>query len=73
MRLLPPGKLVQCEVEKYDQRSVLEAMHNCIAHQDHTKSSRVSVVERPDRIEFTNTSTFYEGKPDDYAFPATSL
>lgn len=67
MRLLPPGELVQREVEKYDQRSVLEAMHNCIAHQDYTKSSRISVVERPDRIEFTNAGSFYEGEPDDYA------
>ena len=67
MRLLPPGELVQREVEKYDQRSVLEAMHNCIAHQDYTRSSRISVVERPDRIEFTNAGSFYEGKPDDYA------
>jgi ATP-dependent DNA helicase RecG len=67
MRLLPPGELVQREVEKYDQRSVLEAMHNCIAHQDYTRNSRVSVVERPDRIEFTNAGSFYEGEPDDYA------
>lgn len=67
MRLLPSGELVQREVEKYDQRSVLEAMHNCIAHQDYTKSSRISVVERPDRIEFTNAGSFYEGEPDDYA------
>lgn len=67
MRLLPPGELVQREVEKYDQRSVLEAMHNCIAHQDYTKSSRISVIERPDRIEFTSAGSFYEGEPDDYA------
>ena len=67
IRLLPPGELVQREVEKYDQRSVLEAMHNCIAHQDYTKSSRISVVEYPDRIEFTNAGSFYEGEPDDYA------
>lgn len=67
MRLLPPGELVQREVEKYDQRSVLEAMHNCIAHQDYTRSSRISVVERPDRIEFANAGSFYEGEPDDYA------
>ncbi len=66
---MPPSscELVQREVEKYDQRSVLEAMHNCIAHQDYPESSLISVVERPDRIEFTNADSFYEGEPDNYA------
>ena len=36
IRLLPPDELIQREVEKYDQGSVLEAIHNCIAHQDYS-------------------------------------
>ena len=30
MRLLPPSELIQREIDKYDQSSVLEAIHNCI-------------------------------------------
>lgn len=67
IRLLPPGELIQREVEKYDQGSVLEAMHNCIAHQDYTKHSRISVTEYPDRLEFTSVGSFFEGVPDEYA------
>ena len=67
IQLLPPNELVRREVEKYDQKSVLEAMHNCIAHQDYTQASRVSVTEYPDRLEFVSVGSFYEGKPDDYA------
>ena len=67
IRLLPPDELIQREVEKYDQSSVLEAIHNCIAHQDYSKHSRISVVEYPDKLEFTSVGSFFEGDPDDYA------
>lgn len=67
IRLLPPDELIQREVEKYDQSSVLEAIHNCIAHQDYSKHSRISVVEYPDKLEFTSVGSFFEGNPDDYA------
>lgn len=67
IRLLPPDEMIQREVEKYDQGSVLEALHNCIAHQDYTRHSRISVIERPDRLEFTSVGSFFEGTPDEYA------
>lgn len=67
IRLLPPGQLIQREVEKYDQKSVLEAMHNCIAHQDYNAHARISVTEYPDRLEFVSVGSFFEGAPDDYA------
>ena len=67
IRLLPPGQLIQREVEKYDQKSVLEALHNCIAHQDYNAHSRISVTEYPDRLEFVSVGSFFEGSPDDYA------
>ena len=67
IRLLPPEELIQREVEKYDQATVLEAIHNCIAHQDYSRHSRVIVTEFPDRLEFVSVGSFYEGKPDDYA------
>ena len=34
VRILPEGMLLQREVPKYKDQSVLEALHNCIAHQD---------------------------------------
>ncbi|MGN0262611.1 MAG: RNA-binding domain-containing protein [Eggerthellaceae bacterium] len=67
IRLLPPDELIQREVEKYDQGSVLEAIHNCIAHQDYSQYSRVSIVEYPDKLEFTSVGSFFEGNPDAYA------
>lgn len=67
IRLLPPNELIQREIEKYDQESVLEAIHNCIAHQDYSKYSRIILVEHPDRLEFVNAGSFYEGTPEEYA------
>jgi ATP-dependent DNA helicase RecG len=66
LRLLPPGELLPVEVSKYDQRIVLEALHNCIAHQDYTRNGRVVVTEQPDRLVFENEGGFFEGQPGDY-------
>ncbi len=64
--LLPPGQLIPIDIQKYDQRVVLEALHNCVAHQDYSACERVVVVERTGELEFTNAGGFYEGKPTDY-------
>src|SRR5262249_54985264 len=53
-------------VSKYDQQVVLEALHNCIAHQDYSRHSRIVVTEYPDRLLFQNAGSFFEGHPDDY-------
>ena len=67
IRLLPPGELLAHEFPKYDQKVVLEALHNCIAHQDYTRQSRVIVTEYTDRLVFKNHGVFFEGvKPNDY-------
>lgn len=66
LRLLPENELLAHEVAKYDQKVVLEALHNCIAHQDHTRSGRIVVVERPDRLTLENEGGFFEGQPEDY-------
>jgi ATP-dependent DNA helicase RecG len=66
LRLLPEYELLPVEVSKYDQKIVLEALHNCIAHQDYTRSARVVVTERPDRLIFENEGSFFEGQPSDY-------
>lgn len=66
LSFLPPGQLIPVDVSKYDQRIVLEAIHNCIAHQDYTRCERVLVIERVGELEFQNAGSFYDGKPEDY-------
>ncbi|RRU14964.1 RNA-binding domain-containing protein [Stenotrophomonas sp. 278] len=66
LRLLPQDELLPVEVSKYDQKIVLEALHNCISHQDYTRDGRVIVTERPDRLVFENEGGFFEGQPDEY-------
>ncbi|MBZ9755264.1 putative DNA binding domain-containing protein [Mesorhizobium sp. ESP6-5] len=66
LRLLPEDELLPYEVSKYDQVVVLEALHNCIAHQDYSRSGRVVVTEYPAKLTFENEGTFFEGGPDDY-------
>jgi ATP-dependent DNA helicase RecG len=66
LRILPRDELLPVEVPKYDQKIVLEALHNCIAHQDYTRFGRVVVTEKPDRLVFENEGGFFEGMPDEY-------
>ena len=51
---------------KYAESIVLEALHNCIAHQDYKRDGRINVIEKPDRLIFENEGTFYDGRPEDY-------
>lgn len=66
IRILPEDQLVAVEVAKYDQKIVLEALHNCIAHQDYSRNGRVVVTEYPDRLVLENEGNFFEGQPADY-------
>lgn len=66
LRILPDDQLVPIEVAKYDRKIVLEALHNCIAHQDYTRNGRVLVTEKPDRLIFESEGVFFEGQPADY-------
>jgi len=66
LRILPQDELLPVEVPKYDQKIVLEALHNCIAHQDYSRNGRVVVTEQPDRLIFANEGGFFDGQPDEY-------
>lgn len=66
IRLLPQDELLPIEVSKYDQKIVLEALHNCIAHQDYGRAGRIVVTESPDRLVFESEGSFFEGQPKDY-------
>lgn len=65
-KLFPQNQLLATEVSKYDTRVILEALHNCIAHQDYQLRSRILVTERVDRLVFENAGGFFEGQPEDY-------
>ncbi len=66
LSFLPPGQLIPVDVTKYDQRVVLEALHNCIVHQDYRRCERVLVIERVGELEFHNAGDFFDGAPEDY-------
>ena len=66
VRILPEDQLIALEMSKYDQKIVLEALHNCIAHQDYHRNSRILVTELSDRLLFENSGGFFEGVPQDY-------
>jgi len=65
-KIFPDNYLLAAEVSKYDTRVILEALHNCIAHQDYTANARIIVIEKVDRLIFENVGNFYDGKPEDY-------
>ena len=72
LKLLPFNQLLPVEVDKYEQDAVLEALHNCVAHQDYSLRSRVILTERPDRLIFENAGSFFEGTPIDYVLTERS-
>jgi len=66
-KLFPDNELLATTVNKYDTRTILEALHNCIAHQDYLLNSRIIVTEKVDQLVFSNAGDFYEGNPDEYS------
>ncbi len=50
--------LFPTEVKMYDSFVIREALHNCIAHQDYSLQGRISVVEKPNELIFTNVGSF---------------
>ncbi|MDR1443223.1 MAG: putative DNA binding domain-containing protein [Bifidobacteriaceae bacterium] len=67
LRLVQPGALMQVDVWKYDERIVLEAIHNALGHQDFRRNGRITVQEFGDRLVIANEGRFYDGEPGDYA------
>lgn len=66
VRLMQPGTLLQTEVQKYDRLSILEGIHNCLAHADYRSGARIVVTERHDRVILENAGFFFDGEPQDY-------
>ncbi len=65
-KLFPNNQLLGVEIPTYDTRTILEGLHNCLAHQDYERCERVLVTETPDRLIFENAGCFFDGTPDDY-------
>ncbi len=65
-RFQPANQLIPIELSKYDATIVLEAINNCIAHQDYTQCARIIITEKVDRLILQNIGTFYDGTFDEY-------
>ena len=65
-KIYPSNSLIPAEVWKYDTKTILEALHNCIAHQDYGANSRIIVTEEKDCLCFENAGSFFEGHFEDY-------
>lgn len=61
MRDLPGGTLFPDTMKQYDDYSIREALHNCIAHQDYTLQERISFVEGEDKLYYGNGGSFIPG------------
>lgn len=61
MRELPGGTLFPDTMKQYDDYTIREALHNCIAHQDYTLQQRIVFVEGPDWLYYGNGGSFIPG------------
>lgn len=60
-KIYPKDSLIPAEVWKYDTESILEGLHNSIAHQNYEKGARIIVMEDKDSLKFQNDGNFYDG------------
>ena len=67
-KFFPDNQLVATEVKKYDPESILEALNNCIAHQDYSQHARIILTEKVNKLVFTSVGSFYEGEAEEYSF-----
>lgn len=65
-KFFPNNQLVATEVLNYDTEVILEALNNCIAHQDYSYNSRILLTEKTNKLIFENAGSFFEGKAEDY-------
>ena len=65
-KIYPKNSLIPAEVWKYDTESILEALHNSIAHQKYECNARIIVTEDMDKLIFQNEGNFYDGDYSQY-------
>jgi ATP-dependent DNA helicase RecG len=66
-KFFPNNQLIAVEVQKYDSEVILEALNNCIAHQDYSQNARIVLVEKVNKLIFRNIGSFFEGTAEDYS------
>jgi len=66
IKIYPKNYLIPAEVWKYDSESILEAIYNCIAHQNYLSNARIVVTETTNELVFTNQGSFFDGSYEDY-------
>jgi ATP-dependent DNA helicase RecG len=57
-RYMKDSSLFPTEIKMYDNYVIREALHNCIAHQDYGLQGRITVVETPNELVFSNLGSF---------------
>ena len=67
IKLFPATSLIPVELPKYEIRVVLEALHNCIAHQDYECVERIVVDETSNQLRFQSGGAFFDGEATEYA------
>ena len=65
-KFFPDNQLVATEVMKYDSEVILEALNNCISHQDYSRHSRILLIEQINKLIFSSEGSFFEGTAEDY-------
>ncbi len=61
LREMPGGTLFPDTMKQYDDYTIREALHNCIAHQDYTLQQRINFVENSGYLYYSNAGTFIPG------------
>lgn len=61
LREMPGGTLFPDTMKQYDDYTIREALHNCIAHQDYTLRERINFVENPGFLYYANGGSFIPG------------
>jgi ATP-dependent DNA helicase RecG len=66
MRFQTANQLIPIELSKYEPSIILEALNNCVAHQDYYRNARILISEYPDRVVLENDGGFFDGTVEDY-------
>jgi ATP-dependent DNA helicase RecG len=66
IKLFPATELLAVELPRYDNKMILEGLHNCVAHQDYEQGGRIVVLETSGQLKLSNPGSFVDGRPEDY-------
>jgi len=61
LRIMPGNSIFPIEIKAYEPFVIREALNNCIAHQDYTLQSSITVTEKKDELVFSNAGSFIPG------------